>query len=222
MMRKAIFLLLIFLTACTPAPAILDVPPQIVSVYATTASAEWLPVFYDCADRSQGVLVSRSFDISSADISLRIGEPARLTAFAYPIGETTLAVVASADNPVTALSETQVAALFSGRIRNWTEVGGEDADVQVWSYGSGEDVQVAFDGAMLGGGNITSNARQAQSPEAMRDAVSNNPLAIGILPLAEFDENLSLLYSIETFPVLAMLIEEPQGALLNLLLCAQK
>ncbi len=218
-MKRVVVLVLLLLTACAPTPA--DVAPQVVTVYATTAAEGWMTEVFDCAERTQGLLAARGFDISSADISLRIGEPARLASPAYQIGETEIAVAARAGNPATALTEAQVAGLFSGRIRNWEEVGGEDAAVQVWVYGRGDDLQAAFNGVALGGGSISSLARQATSPGAMRDAIVEDENALGILPSAWVDENLQILYQREAFPVLVVTPDEPTEAVRALLGCLQ-
>lgn len=48
---------------------------------------------------------------------------------ALPIARDGVAVVVHRDNPVRALSHAQVAGIFSGRLRNWKEVGGADAAI---------------------------------------------------------------------------------------------
>ena len=219
-MKRIILLVFLLLTACGAAPA--DVVPQVVTVYATVAAEGWMAEIYDCAERTPGVLAARGFDISSADISLRIGEPARLTSLAYQIGETEIAVVSRAGNSVTSLTVSQVAGLFSGRIRSWAEIGGEDAAVGIWVYDRGDDLQAAFDGTILGGGSISSLARQAISPGAMRDVIAEDENALGILPNAWVDDDLQVLYKTGAFPVLAVTRSEPTEAVRAMLVCLQR
>lgn len=50
----------------------------------------------------------------------------------YPIAEEPILILVNADNPVKDLSLKQVRGLFSGKIRNWKQVGGRDEPVVVF------------------------------------------------------------------------------------------
>lgn len=50
----------------------------------------------------------------------------------YLIGFYGVAVIANAQNPVKALSDAQVREVFTGAIKNWKDVGGEDAPIQLY------------------------------------------------------------------------------------------
>ncbi len=100
-------------------------------------------------------------------------------------------------------------------------LGGEDAEIQLWVYGEGDDIQAAFNGTILEGGRFSSLARQAQNQEEMRREVAGDANAIGIISHDQVEENLRILHSLGDFPVLAITKKEPQGILLSLLACLQ-
>lgn len=49
----------------------------------------------------------------------------------YPIARDGVGIILNARNPVTALSESQVGAIYRGEIRSWADVGGRDAPIVV-------------------------------------------------------------------------------------------
>lgn len=220
-MRRYFVLFLIILISCTPKSV--DALPQIVSVYVTPATVKWLPFVYKCGARSPGTLVSRSFDIAYADISLRVGNVLGSDMLSYQIGETEVVAVVNASNPVTALTQRQLAELFSGQINNWADVGGDDADVQLWVYHIEDDLQVAFSGAVLGDRTLSSLARQAASPDVMREAIAEDTNALGIL--SRDDANASVrIIEMENkiaLPVLAIVSSEPSALVEGILICLQ-
>ncbi|MBT3190005.1 MAG: hypothetical protein HN736_14820 [Anaerolineae bacterium] len=221
-MRRFLPVIFFFLTACTPTNSVdVDATSQLLTLYAAPATEEWIPFVYNCADRTQGGLVQRTPKIADADISLRLIVPQDAEMLAYQIGEIELVIVSNAVNPVSELTETQIAEIFEGKIRNWAEVGGEDAEIQIWVYGQENDLQVAFNETLLKGGISSSLARQAQSPREMREAIGDDSNAIGIISHVQVDENLHILHSLGDFPVLAISTKEPEGIIFSLLSCLQ-
>ncbi len=221
-MRLRIFLLLLFLIACAPQKNTVDEMPELLSLYLTSAADAWIPLVYACAERSPFGLFARNHDITSADISLRIIAPQDSTLVAYQIGEVEIAVVGNAANPIPALTEAQVIAIFNGRISNWAQVGGEDVEIVLWVYGQDDDLQQIFNETLLGGGKLSSLARQAQNMEGMRSEIAKDANALGIIAPSEGDENLRILYAVGKFPVFAILPAEMEEGLFSLLKCLQE
>lgn len=90
-----------------------------------------------------------------------------------------LTVLVHADNPVRSLTREQVKALFSGRVRNWRELGGADLPIDVASValdqGSGTvDFfrEVALEGVAFG------RVRTFEQPGAVLDWVRTHPGAV--------------------------------------------
>ncbi len=50
-----------------------------------------------------------------------------------PVGKDALVFIVNDENPVDTLTKTQIHDIFTGKITNWKEVGGEDAEIQVFT-----------------------------------------------------------------------------------------
>ncbi len=92
-----------------------------------------------------------------------------------------LLVVTSPGNPVRAITETDIARVFSGVVTNWSELGGPDAQINL--YGRASDTgtgsvfsQLVMRPAQL---SLTSNIRQLESDADVSDAVASDPFGIG-------------------------------------------
>ncbi|MGA2490492.1 MAG: substrate-binding domain-containing protein, partial [Anaerolineales bacterium] len=170
------------LVACAPSsPATTPVPITVQYTFATTS---WLKNLYACAGNQtvRTELRAADFqDINSTNLVIRLGQPENLTTPAFQIGTDDLLVIANPNNPINKLTADQVHNLFTGRTRTWKAINGTDASVQVWIFPIGEDVQKIFKQTVLGGSPVTSQARLANSPDEMSQAISNDVNAVGIL-----------------------------------------
>ncbi len=96
-----------------------------------------------------------------------------------------LAVVVHPSNPVTQLTLAQVAALFTGVLRNWKELGGADARVVLLSREVNSGTHVYFKGHVLaalpgeGPKEFAPEALLLPSSQAIADEVATNPSGIG-------------------------------------------
>ncbi|MGB9300293.1 MAG: phosphate ABC transporter substrate-binding protein [Anaerolineae bacterium] len=90
-----------------------------------------------------------------------------------------IAILVSDQNGVNSLTSGQVRDIFSGRILLWSEVGGEEADIQVLSREDGSGTRDAFEAAIMGGDPVTSMAIVVPGSGAVGELVAANPLAIG-------------------------------------------
>ena len=120
-----------------------------------------------------------------ADLALVARPDAKL--FATPLGYVSLAIVVNPANALASLSAAQAPTIFAGRVTDWAQVGGSIGEIQVVGREEASDAARAFGVSALSGTLPTPNALVAPSWEAMREAVSQNPNAIGYLPLPELD-----------------------------------
>ena len=212
--------LLLLLTACTTKPSTsdLDESPQLFTLYSTSATSSWVPQIYNCAERAQLGLIARTSNIDAADISLRIGA----VEDGYQIDEIALVVLGNSQNSVATLNHKEIDDIFTGKIRSWSEVGGEDAPINLWIYDKENDLQIAFNSKMLEAGIMSTMARQAQNAEEMRQEIAQDTYAIGISTQAEAGTNLQILHSVGKFPVLAVTKNEPQGIVFAIINCLQE
>lgn len=101
------------------------------------------------------------------------------------IGLDGLAVVVNPKNPVSQLTMDQLAAIFTGKITNWKEVGGEDKKICILSREVNSGTHVYFKEHVLRRGNVNSkeefaaSALMLSSSQAIADEVAHNPAAIG-------------------------------------------
>jgi hypothetical protein len=213
----AICAFVLFIAAdCSPQTAESSVP--VINVYATSSARPWLESFYSCGDGRAAIRLS---DPGSADIQVRLGEPADLRLPAFQIGEEDILVVVHPLDAVGALRRFQVQRLFAGEVTNWSDLGGADLPVQVWTYAAGEDVREYFDRVVMQGRPVTSLARLAVSAQAMSDAVGASPGAVGFLPRRWKAGNTREALQLPSLPVLAITSTEPSGIAEQLLGCVQ-
>lgn len=215
--------------ACVPTPT--TPTPTVVRLQATSGARPWLDGLYRCAGSNVALRldlrVASMLDPYAADLIVRLGEPPVLDRPAFLLGEETIRVVVHPQNPVTRLTADQLRDLFAGRIANWSALGGPDLAVQVWVFEPGEDIQQVFGQAALAGVPVTSLARMASSPEAMLQAVAQDPAAVGLLPQRSLTGSVRALdlspdlTTALTVPVLVIALQPPDAALSSWLVCAQ-
>jgi len=212
-MRKTILFLLAFFTllvsSCSPQTP--QSSPQLVSVYSTSAATPWLDNVYACAGTFAAI--SRVADPSTADITLRVGEPEYLASFAYQIDEEEILIVTHRQSPVQNLTLDAAQALFAGL---------GDPSVQVWVYASDDDVFGAFDQLVMKGRSVSSSANIALTPQQMSDMLNSESNAVGILPRHWKAGDVRDVYSAGKVPVLAITQSESGGTIAQLIGCLQK
>ena len=164
-----------------------------------------------CGESS--AVISRVDDSASADIVLRVGEPALLSSSAYQIDTEDILIVAHRQSPLQNLTLEEARALFAGK---------GDPSVQVWVYASDEDVQEVFDQFVTEGKAVTSSARLAVNPQQMSDTLVNESNAVGILPRHWKVGDVRDVHLVASVPVLALTDLEPQGVVKELIACLQK
>ncbi|MCI2394638.1 phosphate ABC transporter substrate-binding/OmpA family protein [Aliiroseovarius sediminis] len=93
-----------------------------------------------------------------------------------------LVPIVAPGNPVTQMSIAQLAAIYSGKIRNWQELGGEDAPITPYLM----DIQEGFGPAFMqdviaaSGVSLSDRVRFQPSNKSLTDAVARDPFGIAI------------------------------------------
>ena len=182
---------------------------EVITAYATTSAQPWMQDLFACANE-KSIIVKVTAD--DPDIALRVGEPETLVSPAYQIGEEELLIVTHRQSLVQNLTLQEVQVLFAGQ---------GDPSMQVWVYSSGMDVQRLFDQFVMEERSVTSFARIAVNPQEMSDILNSESNTIGILPKRWMAGDVREVYSIGTFPILAVTKEEPEGAAKLVLGCLQ-
>ena len=199
----------LLLFSCSPSTP--PATPQLVTIYSTFAAEPWLSDLYNCNPPTTAL--SRVDDPLSAQIILRVGEPAFLDSPAYQIDTEDILIVTQRQSPVQNLTLEEAQLLFTGQ---------GDPSVQIWVYASGEDVQDVFDQVVMSGWRVTPSARIAVHPQHMSDTLVNEPNTVGILPRHWKVGDSREVFTVGTVPVLAITTMEPEGPVKELLVCLQK
>lgn len=103
-----------------------------------------------------------------------------------------IAVVANTANPVTDLSLEQLAAIFSGEITDWSEVGGNAGQIVVIGREAGSGTRDGFE-SIVGVSDICVYTQELTATGAVTAAVASNANAIGYASLSAVDDSVSSL-----------------------------
>lgn len=90
-----------------------------------------------------------------------------------------IAVVIHPKNPVSKLTIAQLADIFTGRIKNWKELGGVNSPIVILSREVNSGTHVYFKEHVLGNSEFAESALLMPSSQAIADEVAQNPNAIG-------------------------------------------
>jgi phosphate transport system substrate-binding protein len=111
----------------------------------------------------------------SRELAVEDKEDLGATVIAYDA----IAVLVNSGNPVTSLSSEQLRDIFSGDILLWSEVGGEEVDIEVLSREDGSGTREAFEAMLMAERSVTLAAIVMPNSEAIGQFVAENPLSIG-------------------------------------------
>lgn len=98
-----------------------------------------------------------------------------------------IAIIVNPENPVSDLSIEQIAALATGATANWSEVGGNDAEVVFMGREAGSGTRDGFE-SITGTKDACKYQNELTSTGEVIAAVASNPNAIGYASLSAVDE----------------------------------
>ncbi len=219
----AVVCILIPLTACagtTPAAT-----QELIHVQYSFSTEPWLKQVSNCAagDVLAAELRAADFqDAQSVDMVLRLSQAENPMVNAYQIGTEDVVVIVNQQHPDTKLTIEQVRGLFTGQIVDWKGIGKTSGPVQVWVFPSGEDVQQIFNTSILEGSGLTTNARLANDPEEMIQAIEKDSNAIGIIGQHWVTGKTQTAFTVATnVPILAVTASNPQSRVAQIITCLQ-
>jgi phosphate transport system substrate-binding protein len=101
----------------------------------------------------------------------------------HVVGLDGLAIIVNKSNPVSALTTSQVAKIFTGEIANWRDAGGADAPIQVLARDDKSGTYDTFKALVLGKGQLVAGALRLEDSRELSDRVASLPNAIGFIGL---------------------------------------
>jgi phosphate transport system substrate-binding protein len=104
-----------------------------------------------------------------------------------------IAIIVNPENPVSDLSVETIAKIYTGEITNWSEVGGNDAEIVLIGREAGSGTRDGFE-SITDTEDACKYRQELTSTGAVIEAVKNNPNAIGYASLssAENQEGIKL------------------------------
>lgn len=130
-------------------------------------------------------LQNKSTDLANASRKIKAAEQAAcIKAFGkrpteYKVCLDGLSVYVSADNKVKELTVAQIAEIFTGKVRNWKDVGGEDAPITLYSRENSSGTYEFFKENVLQGKDFAASAQTMPGTAAVLQAVAKDKNGIG-------------------------------------------
>ncbi|MFO7535059.1 MAG: phosphate ABC transporter substrate-binding protein [Kiritimatiellia bacterium] len=129
---------------------------------------------------SLGIQSARSgtAEIGMADLVALPPDAAELTGVI--VARDGIVMVVHPSNPVKDLTAEQIRAIFNGTIRNWKDVGGQDAPIRVVTRETGSGTRTSFE-QIIGGISLLPEALVQDSNGTIRETVANDKASVGYL-----------------------------------------
>ena len=129
-------------------------------------------------------------DIGLSSRALKDDEKATLTATVVPLDG--IAMIVNPENPVSDLTVEQIADIYTGKITNWSEVGGNDAEIVLIGREAGSGTRDGFE-SITGTKDACQYRQELTSTGDVITTVSQNPDAIGYASLAALKDTVKAL-----------------------------
>src|SRR5262249_10959297 len=97
----------------------------------------------------------------------------------YKVALDGLSVYVHSDNPVNELSIEQLEKIFTGKVKNWKEIGGSDSPINVYSRENSSGTYEFFKEHVLKGQDFASGAQTMPGTAALLQSVSRDKNGIG-------------------------------------------
>jgi len=146
-----------------------------------------ISVYADGGGTATGIeaLIKGDIDICTASRPINPSEARRLVkhqgylGISFLVAKDALSIYLHSQNPVRNLTMTQVREIFTGTITSWKEVGGNDAEIVLFSRSPNSGTYLYFQEHVLEEQPYSSTIKTMPGTEAITQVVAENPNAIG-------------------------------------------
>ena len=114
-----------------------------------------------------------------------------------------LAILVNPKNTLQQLSKAQLKQLFSGQIKNWSELGGPNLAVAIYARDEQSGTWDTFKTLVLGDAKLVKSAKRYESNDQLSDDVSKDPGGIGFTGFASVRESKALAIADGNSPAIA-------------------
>jgi phosphate transport system substrate-binding protein len=130
-------------------------------------------------------LINGTTDVCASSRTMKAAEKEKLrdrynnTGVEIPVARDGLAVYVNASSPLAEISIPDLKGIFTGKITNWKQLGGPDANIIVYSRENSSGTYVFFKETVLQGADFTPRAQTMPGTAAVVNAVSKEKFGIG-------------------------------------------
>jgi phosphate transport system substrate-binding protein len=141
-------------------------------------------------------LANGQADIGMASRRIKTEEAAQLSSLGdmmspeseHILGLDGIAVIVSKSNPVRVLAKDQIAQIFRGEVRNWSQVGGSDGPISLYARDDRSGTYDTFRNLVLGNAPLAPSATRIEDSRRLSDSVAHDANGIGFVGLAYVQE----------------------------------
>jgi phosphate transport system substrate-binding protein len=136
-----------------------------------------------------GIMAAKS---GTADIGMssRALKGDEMSLWYVEIARDGLAIIIHPDNPINNLTLEQVRDIYSGKIDNWSLLGGSKSHIHVFAREEGSGTRSSFESLVMEKTEIMARAMIQDSNGAVRQLVADDPNAIGFISLGLVDKTI--------------------------------
>ena len=111
----------------------------------------------------------------------------------YEIAKDAIAIIVHPSNPVANLTKEQVKKIFTGEIKNWNEVGGNNAPILIHTRETGSGTLTTLEDLLLDKEKVVARATPYASSELLKNAVAKDANGIGFDSIGFVDNTVKAL-----------------------------
>lgn len=143
-------------------------------------------------------LVDGTTDIAMSSRKMKMAEKMKLQNSGKAVKETTiafdaLAVIVNPTNKVVQLTREQIEGIFTGKVKNWKEVGGDDLTITVYSRETSSGTYEFFKEHVMNNKNYASSVLNMPATGAIIQSISQTKGAIGYVGFAYLEKEVKAL-----------------------------
>lgn len=163
--------------------------PQLSEVYKETGSTASFEITAEGSSSAFTNLLAGTADIGISSRDIKDSEKESFAAKGLEVeewvaGYDLIVVVVNGRNPVKDLSVEQVEGIFTGDIKDWSELGGDAGPISVYTRNTSSGTYKTFQEIALNDRDYGADTQKLAGNEQIAEEVSKNPNGIGYVGLA--------------------------------------
>ena len=211
-MKKLLFAIGLIITLMTPAlmnaqkvvckikgsDTCLPLSQKFAEVYNKKNPGSGISVLGGGSGVGIAALLSNTTDVAQSSRKMKMDEKMKLQDAGKTVKEViiaydALAVIVHPSNPISKLTREQLEGIFTGKITNWNQVGGQDLKIIVYSRETSSGTYEFFKEHVMNKKNFAASALLMAATGALVQSVSQTKGAIGYVGLAYIEKTVKAL-----------------------------